>query len=341
MVTNAPPVAPPVPGGAGAPARGRHRLRRWFAGAALALLALFVASTTASVVYNAATDGRQRPASALYPGPYVTLDGVSIAYRTWGSRGSPVVLVHGFVESTFAWSKVAPLLARDHRVYALDLTGFGFSARQGPYTLDTWAHEVLAFVDAFHLRHPLLVGHSLGAAVVADAVRLRPGAARGIVLADGDALTVGGPPAWARGIATDPYFTSLVRIGSSSPWFVRRVLAAAYGPEHPPLTDALVQAWVRPFRVEGTEAALLAMAHDRTEGTPGLSRSQLGAVRAPAEVIWGAADSIDPLSSGRTAAHILGVPVHLLPGAGHLSMLIQPVAFARLVETFDASLPSR
>jgi len=77
-----------------------------------------------------------KPATELYGGPFVRADGTLLAYRTWGTQGSPVVLLGGAAESSWVWHDVGPLLARaGHRVYALDLPPFGYSERRGPYTL--------------------------------------------------------------------------------------------------------------------------------------------------------------------------------------------------------------
>ncbi len=301
----------------------------------LAIVVLLFTVTTASFAYNALTGDREVPASNLYPGPYIELNGAKVAYRQWGSSGSPIVLVHGFAESTFVWSAVGPLLGSDHRVYALDLTGFGYSQRVGPYTLAAWSKEVETFIEALHLQRPILVGHSLGAAVVANVALQDPGAVSGIVLADGDALSNGGPPAWTRSLLVDPYFTSLFRIVTGSGWIIGRILDSAYGPNHPTITPSLIQDWVQPFRVQGSADALEAMAHS-PDAIPGLTTTQLAEVGVPATFIWGADDGVDPLAAGREAAALLRAPVNVLPGAGHLSMLSEPGAFAKVVDTFVA-----
>ncbi len=100
------------------------RIIRWIL---LALLGLVLALTLASLAYNAATADADVPVSELWHGK--TLDGT--AYRQWGTTGSPIILVGGFLEPSSVWEKVGPLLARGHRVYALDLDGFGYTARRG------------------------------------------------------------------------------------------------------------------------------------------------------------------------------------------------------------------
>jgi pimeloyl-ACP methyl ester carboxylesterase len=300
-------------------------LRRWLRRIGIALLGLIVAVTLASFAYNAVSGSHTRPATALYSGPFVRLDGSLHAYRRWGTHGTPVVLIGGFAEASWVWERVAPLLARNHVVYALDLPPFGYSERRGPYTLAAWADQVQAFQHAFNLKRPLLVGHSIGAAVVAEVARRDPASLRGIVLVDGDALRGGGGPTWIRRVLIDPYFTSLYRIVLHSDWIVRRILRQAYGSEHPPLDHALIARWLRPFSVNGTEAALRSAAG---HGIAGLQFSQIQEIRIPARVVFGAADSAVPVSSGRRVAAALHAPFVVIPGAGHLALLTAPGAVA-------------
>src|SRR3954447_22900216 len=168
-------------------------MRRWLCRVGVALLVLVLLLTVASFAFNAATSGRERPAAQLYPGPWVTVDGTRVAYRAWGRRGSPVVLLGGAFEPAWVWHEVGPLLARRHRVFALDLPPFRYTARHGPYTLAAWVALVDAFDRRLELSRPLLVGHSLGAGVAVAAALDHPRRVSGIVLLDGDALPVGGP----------------------------------------------------------------------------------------------------------------------------------------------------
>lgn len=78
--------------------RGRPLIRRrWLRWTVRTIVALAALVTVFSFSYNLATDGAERPASALYPGPYLSVDGRSIAYRSFGSHGTPIVLLGGFV----------------------------------------------------------------------------------------------------------------------------------------------------------------------------------------------------------------------------------------------------
>jgi len=73
-------------------------MRRWLRRVAVALGALVVLLTFASLAYNAVTSGREVPATKLYAGPFVRIDGTTLSYRRWGDRGTPIVLLGRFIE---------------------------------------------------------------------------------------------------------------------------------------------------------------------------------------------------------------------------------------------------
>jgi pimeloyl-ACP methyl ester carboxylesterase len=289
------------------------------------VLALLVAVTAASLVYNLATRHRD---TLRYRGPAVTVDGTRLAYERWGTRGSPIVLLGGFVEPAWVWHAAAPLLARAHRVYAVDLPPFGFSQRRGPYTLERWTELVRGFVVRLHLRRPVVVGHSLGAAVAVSVART----SSGIVLLDGDALP-GGAPGRLSSLLLPPWFTSAYRIATGSDWIFRRVLRNAWGKDPPTFGDATLDAWQEPFRIPGTAAAFKAMLR---YGIQGVSTQALQSVRVPRLVLWGADDSVDSPSAGRATARLLRARFVSIPHAGHLSMLAAPAAVARAIDEFAA-----
>jgi len=304
-------------------------VRRWAKRIGLGLLALVAALTIAAAVYDGVSAGGV-PALTLYAGPYVQVDGRVLAYRRWGSHGSPIVLVAGFIEASDVWRKVGPLLGRTHRVFALDLPPFGYSQRKGPYTLDTWLDEVEGFDRALGIVRPTLVGHSLGAAVVVGEALRHPRAVRGIVLLDGDALRSGGAPSWIGALAVDPYFTALYRVVTDWNWIFRRGLASAYGAYGPKLTSAELERWKRPFRVAGTAAAFAQML---PHGIQGYTLADLRRVHdVPVLVAWGERDTTDSVQAGRTTAKALRAPFVLLPRAAHLSMLVDPTGVARAVK---------
>ena len=272
-------------------------------------------------------------AADLYSGPYVQVDGTTLAYRSYGKRGTPIVLLGGFIEPSWVWHRVGPLLARRHRVFALDLPPFGYSQRRGPYTLARWTVLVQGFARRLGLDRPVLVGHSLGAAVAVSIADRNPRAASGIVLLDGDARPGGGGASWLSHLLVPPWYTTLFRVVTGSDWIFRKGLASAWGEGKPPFTDAFIDEFQRPFRVTDTASALSSLL---SYGIQGVSASVLERVRVPRLVVWGAHDTVDSVSAGRRTAALLQARFVTVPKAGHLSMLAAPLMVARAIERFAA-----
>src|SRR5690242_11295433 len=178
-----PPPAPP-------PADRAPRWRRVLRRTAIVGVGLWLAVTLLALVYDLTTGG-SLPRPALGPTHHDVRTGDLVThYEQWGASGPPVVLVHGFLESSYVWDLAGPLrAARGFRVYAIDVRGFGYTERRGPYTLDSDTDQLTAFLTALHLTPrdgatPVLVGHSSGAAIITDLAHRDPGAVRRIVLMD-------------------------------------------------------------------------------------------------------------------------------------------------------------
>jgi pimeloyl-ACP methyl ester carboxylesterase len=285
------------------------------------VIALVVVLSAASFAYNAVTSDPNIPVRQLWQGKFVSADGVLTAYRQWGSKGTPIVLIGGFLEPTFVWNRVGPkLAAAGHRVYALDLDGFGYSQRRGPSTLQEWSDQVQEFAKALNLRKPIVVGHSLGAAVAVEQARRR--VASRIVLLDGDALRGGGPPHLLSTLLVySPFFTTGFRVLTNWDWAVRRILKDAYGPHGPRIDGAEVKRWTDQLRAKDARVGLQRIAK---HGIVGFTSAQLRRMKVTAVVVWGSDDNVDDLGLGRATARDLHAQFVEIPDAGHLSMLERP-----------------
>ena len=306
--------------------RRPHRWRRRLRTTLLALLAAAGLATAASVVFNAATGTPPVPPAGLR---FVQAGDVRTRYLQWGDHGSPIVLVPGAFETADTWRALGPVLAADHRVYAFDLTGQGYSDPVAPFDVDHDVRQTLGFAAALGLtgpNAPVLLGHSSGAAIVGLAALAMPHDVAGIVFVDGDALPLnmgGGGPR----LLIDPYRTSLIRLALRSDWLIRRIYTSQCGPGCPPLDDAGVDLWRRPLQQRGTEQALKSNA---TRGfIPAMTSDQLVALHrsaVPKLVVWGTDDldgAYTAASPGSTAAAI-GAPPPVFVPARHLGMLSSP-----------------
>jgi pimeloyl-ACP methyl ester carboxylesterase len=293
------------------------------------LVAVFLVLTLAAFAIDVSPLGAARPARSLYAGPYVQVGPTLVAYRRWGNRGTPIVLLGGAAEPAWVWHAVGPrLAAAGHRVFAIDLPPFGYTQRNVQPSLRGWLPLLHGFERRLGIERPLLVGHSLGAGVAAAEALARPRAVGGIVLLDGDALPFGGGRGWLSHVLVFPWFDAALRVVTSSDFVVGRIVRNAWGPKPPKLSHATLAQFETPFRVSGTGSELRTLV---ARGLPGVSLNDLASIKVPRAVVWGADDTVDSVASGRASAAALGVPLDLVPGAGHLSMLAQPARVARRI----------
>jgi pimeloyl-ACP methyl ester carboxylesterase len=91
-----------------------------------------------------------------------TINGAELHWVSAGSDGTPILLVHGFPESWWAFHKLIPLLAAEHRVIAVDLPGFGDSgAEPGDYTSTAMADSLRALIVHLGLGAVHLTGQDI------------------------------------------------------------------------------------------------------------------------------------------------------------------------------------
>jgi pimeloyl-ACP methyl ester carboxylesterase len=90
------------------------------------------------------------------------VNGVKIHYLSAG-KGDPVILIHGYTESSHMWLPLIAALSKDHLVIAPDLRGFGQSGLPaGPYTKSVMAQDVHALAVSLGIKSAKVVGHDIG-----------------------------------------------------------------------------------------------------------------------------------------------------------------------------------
>ena len=143
---------------------------------------------------------------------YVDLRGLPFHYRDWGGDGRPVLLLHGLASTCHIWDLVAPLLAEDFRVVALDQRGHGLSAQvEEGYDFAAVSGDAAAFIKSLGWERPVIVGHSWGADVALELAAAKPDVAAGLIFVDGGTIEPSARPGWsleqARQDMAPPIFT--------------------------------------------------------------------------------------------------------------------------------------
>jgi pimeloyl-ACP methyl ester carboxylesterase len=321
------------------PRRFRRIVRRVARVTAIVIVALVVAVTAASFGYNLATDGpAPRPAHLLF----AKGGGWGTRYLEWGARGTPIVLVPGAAETADTFARLGPVLAKNHRVFAIDLSGTGYSAPNPPFSAGHLAAQVLEFLKAEKLtasNAPVLVGHSAGAADVGIAALQGPTVVRGVVFLDGDAIPLG-PPSFLGAIGgtlfINPYKTSVLRLALSQEWLINNVYNAQCGPTCPRLNEAGVNTWRWPLEQPGFQAEIT---YTIRHGIIGMNPAQFAALKAtevPKLVVFGVADPQMSHSDAALTARRIGAPPPVYVPGRHLTMIASPRQVAAAIDSLGS-----
>jgi len=238
---------------------------------------------------------------------------------------APVILLHGRGHAASMWLPLLPALARERRVIAVDLPGFGHSSAE-PFTRGSADAGVRFFVDpvemllsSLGIEEPILIGHSLGGLISVEiALRgsLRP---RGLGLIGSMAL---GP---SMSYASRAFFRA-------GPERVARVVGPAITKRISPLPETRVGRLlmaleyelyaVRGGRAQAAAAfnALFPAVGDAFHRLPHLPE-----IACPALLLWGDRDAVFPPSVAEGAARVMQRPeLRIERGLGHAPHMEAP-----------------
>ena len=112
-------------------------------------------------------------AKAEWPRFAISADGTPISFESYGSGEPTLVFVHGWSCDARYWREQIPYFSKNHRVIVLDLAGHGHSGMgRTQYTMRSFGEDVKAVAEATGSRSVILIGHSMGGSVIAEAARL-------------------------------------------------------------------------------------------------------------------------------------------------------------------------
>ncbi len=257
--------------------------------------------------------------------------GYEINYRSEGETGIPVLLIHGFGASVGHWRKNLPVLAQSCRCYAIDLIGFGASAKPIPgkeidYTFETWGELVADFCREVIGSPTILVGNSIGCVVALQAAVTEPTLVLSVALLNcslrllHDRKRVTMP--WYRRFGT-PVLQSILGVKAvgnlfftqlAQPKIVKKILRQAYH-DSAAVTDELIDILMAPAADPGAADVFIAFTAYSSGALP---EDLLPLLSCPAIAIWGAADPWEPIALGRELMNVPTVKEFIeLPDVGH------------------------
>ena len=271
-------------------------------------------------------------AQSLPPGRLLEVEGRKVGIERAGS-GPPLVLLHGFGESTHAFESVLPSLAEEFDVVALDFNGFGYTQRPrdvSGYTLEGQAELVLGVMDRLGFGKVRLAGHSYGGGIALYLAATHPQRVERLLLIDN----------------TLPIFVSTRRTGFFRWRWVASFAVHTFGLRDSRIESGLKEAYyddslvtpelIRDYadrlRIEGAVDAYRGLLGPSEEPPYELD---LATIRQRTLVVWGENDELIPVDGARSAsAKLPDGRFVALPTCGHTPMAECPEPFLAAVLPF-------
>ena len=261
----------------------------------------------------------------------LTVNGVNLAVEVRG-EGPAVLFVHGYPLDRTLWQHQLGALTGFRRI-APDLRGLGLSdAPDLGYSMATYADDLAALLDVLHADQVVLCGLSMGGYIALEFARRYRSRLRGLVLMDtrGD----GDSPEGRKGREGAMQLAREKGAAAIAAQMLPKLFATGAASTMPQEVER-VRVMMEAAPVKGVVGALSAM-RDRSDSLPLLG----DLAGLPTLVVVGEQDQLTPPAMARTlAAGIPGATLSIIPGAGHLPPVEQPLATTRVLAEFLQSLP--
>jgi pimeloyl-ACP methyl ester carboxylesterase len=269
------------------------------------------------------------------------VNGTKLHYIAAGKSGSPILLVHGFPETWWTFRKLIPLLASSHRVFAVDLRGFGDSENEpGMYDSKTSAEDLHLLIEQLEVGPVHITGQDISGATVFRLATTRPEDVRSFtaiemglagfgleILAD---ITHGG--AWHIGVLAAPGIPEMLLVGREREFlgqFAFPALSATPGAITETDIDEFVRTYSRPHGWCGAIGLYKSMLQEGPE-IKALANSHALTVPVLAVGAGGGPFTLGTMSQA-AATEVCSVSID---GVGHYAAMEAPDELAKAILDF-------
>jgi pimeloyl-ACP methyl ester carboxylesterase len=255
-------------------------------------------------------------------------------------QGDPIVFIHGLGGSWVNWLENLPHFAREHRVIAMDLPGFGHSPLPADkISISGYGRIVDGLLDELGIERAVIVGNSMGGFIGVEIALQFATRVEKLVLISAAGLSI-------EHQRNEPVLRALERLDNllifTGGWLAGRSETLTRRPQMRRQLMKLVA-----HRADALPAPLIAE-QVRGTGKPGFVsaldaltdypiRDRLGEIACPVLVVWGEKDRLVPVRDAHEFGRLIpNSRVVVWPQTGHVAMLERPAAFNALVEDFIA-----
>ncbi len=255
------------------------------------------------------------PVQAEWPHVIPSQDGTPISYEIYGDGEPSLVFVHGWCCDARYWRAQLPYFSKKHRMVVLDLAGHGHSgATRSQYTMKAFGQDVQAVTEATNSDRVILIGHSMGGSVIAEAARLIPNRVIGLIGVD-TLENIEYP------LTRDELDQMLAPLKSDFPAGTRQFAKGMISSD----TDPLIREWILADTSSAPPAvALSAMDEMMSQYMTGEAAKIFDEIRIPVFVVNG---DLWPINYEGNRRHMFSFDAVVLKGADHFLMMTRTEEF--------------
>jgi non-heme chloroperoxidase len=264
----------------------------------------------------------EKRASALRFSEVQLSTSVRLRYAAQGdSAGQPVILLHGYTDSWFSFSRVLPYFEAAYNIFALDQRGHGDSEKPGSgYAVRDFADDIVGFMDALNIESAIVVGHSMGSFIAQQMALAAPERVAKLV------LVASATTARNEGVVD-----------------LQREVEALYDPVPAEFARAFQESTIyqplpEDFMERAIAESLKLPARVWRAALKGLLEAEAappGDISAPTLILWGDRDSIFPRAEqDALAAALQKAVLKVYPETGHALHWERPQQFVKDLQDF-------
>jgi pimeloyl-ACP methyl ester carboxylesterase len=268
------------------------------------------------------------------------INNVQVYYEFYPKQSTPtIVLLHGFLSSSFTFRHLIPLLAKDFQVLSVDIPPFGKSGKSKHffYSYKNIANTIIQLTESFGLKDLIFIGHSMGGQIVLNILHYMPKKVLKSVLISSSSYLKRAPKRLIF-LSYIPFAFLIIKYWLARTGVKKNLEITLYN--HSLINEEMIHGYEEPFLKNDIFAALCRLLRHREGDLPA---EALNEIQTPCLLIWGEHDKSVPLHIGeRLNNDLVHSDLIVFKETGHAVPEERPRELYQHIKTFLAdSMPKQ
>lgn len=252
-------------------------------------------------------------------------------YYKNNSSQPTLILIHGFLSSTFSFRRLIPFLQDTYHILSVDLPPFGQSGKSSSYiySYENMAKSIIALCETLKIEHFVPVGHSMGGQISLNMAFYRPDLVQKVVLLGSSGYLQRSKQSLIT-LSYLPFFHLIVKRHLAKSGVLKNLQNVVYNQRM--IDEEMFNGYMEPFLNEDIFKGLTRMLRHREGDLP---ENTIQQIKASCLLIWGEKDKVVPLHIGeRLHQNLKNSELIVLKETGHLIPEERPEEISLHIKNF-------